>query len=347
MLGGSIGGGHDGVEEHQGGAKLQRFRISERVNMSGQVQLLPSGYNTDVSLIVRDNGDKEVVKVIGVKKSLSDEAAAREFIFDVITYRNCLAVRGSEHIPEISDAYLLQNKVENRWQVVYHMPYVGKDVAEVIVGAEDFEDIKDVLEKMLELLNIFLADRHLEPYEINVGVDPKPANFSIFRGKIFFFDFVPPRYRKGNKAIVEYPMPTTPQGYELGYFKHFDIRGVLLILQSQLSRLRSEWRDSFKALIIEKAPDCAKDFLRNGLWNLFPDFSHRRAKRVIASFTDRDIYTMREMVADLALRRGYSSDDVDRFFRLSHFEDGIEQDRLTQLKGVLLTMHKGKPLNWT
>lgn len=325
---------------------MKRFRITEAVNVSGRVQVLPSGYNTDVTLVVKDNGDKEVIKVIGVKKSLPDEQTAREFTFDVVTYRDLLARVGNDQVPEITDAYLLWNKGENRWQVVYHMPYVGKDVGGIIKEAKDYAEIEEMLEKMLEFIGLFFNDLFSSPFEINVGIDPKPANFAILRNKVYFFDFVPPRYRKNNVAMVESPPPVTEQGFELGYFKHFDIRGILMILQSQLSRLRPEWRSTFKQLIIERAPDCAKGFLKDGIWNKFANVSRRKAKRIVADFTDRDIYIMREIVADLAEVRGYSSEEVDKFFRLSHFEDGIKTDRLLMLKSLLLTMHRAKTLSW-
>lgn len=316
-----------------------RMRIVNEVNLTGKVKILPAGYNSEVTIISKDDGKWEVIKIIGVKKAILTEDEAQEFARDITTYHKLLTEVAGNRIPPLTDIYLLNKS--GKWHVIYHMPYRGKDM-EVILRKGNNTIVERIVRLVLETLGLFLASIYRDPYEITVGVDPKPANFSFKGGRINFVDLVPPRYRKNGTPIVEYPVPKTEDGFKWGYFKHYDARGVLLVFQGQLCRIRPELRPLFKKLIIEYAPEGIKDFFKKGIWETFPTLSLSEAEKVVASLTYLDMCTMREIVTELAYRYKYDAAVVDNFFKASHYEDEIPNEIMSKLKSLILAMHQKK-----
>ena len=68
--------------------------------------------------------------------------------------------------------------------------------------------------------------------------------------KIGFVDVFPPRYRLKSGPLVEWPEPHSSLGRTLGYFKHYDVRGIILCFLSQLGRANPTLRASFESMVL-------------------------------------------------------------------------------------------------
>jgi hypothetical protein len=172
-----------------------------------------------------------------------------------------------------------------------------------------------------------------------VGIDPKPENFVFSDGHVEYVDFMPPRFRQGQRALVEYPEPTTNQGYELGLWKHFTPEGILTILLTQLTRIRPE----YFPLFLEEIENWLGS---NGSW--VAEVRHSLRTWILPSH-DRDVaasaieraanpYQLRLVACQMAFPGGCLNDGgLEQLFRMSHYEDGDFTTVLAAAKGVALT----------
>ena len=208
-------------------------------------------------------------------------------------------------------------------------------------------------------------------WDIEVGIDPKPSNFAFDEnGKIWFVDPFPSRYRKNGKPIIEWKPLKSNLSNQLGYFKHFDIRGIILVLIAQLTRIKPEHKEFFENIVIKEFQGVVpnenyKKFLaelshspwrqlRNALKNNCGGLNcemcpaaQKKAQNIILDSLQKEIfgidynvYTLREMALELALAKQITIEEMENFFKESHFEEEMPQDKLQKLQEELCSFVK-------
>jgi len=197
--------------------------------------------------------------------------------------------------------------------------------------------VMHAVSQILDQLKLILSHRATNG-DLLVGVDPKPANFTRDQGKVWYVDLMPPRFRRDDgQVVLEYPQPRTDIGRSYGYFRHFTVPGVLFLLQTQIARLNPGLlRDVMREIDIfckAFAPE-ALACLRN-LNERVREIVEGKQVCQIHGFGPADGYNMRAIGCAVAAKIGITPDWLSDLFRLSHFEDGIPDERLDQVKSLL------------
>lgn len=327
------------------------LEVLAQLGFNGILFKLPSGYHAEVFRI-ETGASAEVLKVIS-KPELADSQLAHQLVADMALYAAELQRIGVRS-PMIKTE-LLQSAQQRH--LVITSPYCGVDVSKAIATAPLSHSLQIVSDILGLLRQFFLHPLMPKSLELQVGVDPKPANFTRdSENQLNFVDTMPPRARRDGQPIVEFPKPQSAEGCRVAYFRHFDMRGILIVLQTQLCRLRPHDRSKFCTLIRQ----FATEFHGNGLVTFLDQFVGTRfiqADRdsrieIIDSLGTDDMYEMRDICAQLVEENPevYDQEILERIFHLSHFfHDNPTPGNTTLAKKILISMTSQKshrPFEW-
>ncbi|MBI5466513.1 MAG: hypothetical protein HY974_04465 [Candidatus Kerfeldbacteria bacterium] len=300
-------------------------------HLFGDIQLEPleGGYNSEVTLISHPH--HLVVKLFGGKKGIDlTPDGAVTLAMQIARYRTLLHQAGII-VPDFLDWAISRDELDGKMYLAVVEPYCGVNTAQVLRGATTTEEgmrvLRGILDAIAPLLTAISSIEHPQ-----VGIDPKPENFTNGGSPYTFIDFMPPRFREGDTYLVEYPQPTTELGYTLGKWKHFTVQGICTILLTQLARIHPKYFELFRAEISTwlevngHGSECSY-FVGLG----------RVDREYIAQLENP--YEMRLVMCALASRNGASPPLVDQFFRLTHFEDKLTDHVVSEALRILLTYH--------
>ena len=238
--------------------KKEFKKISKKIDSNnGPLKFIPLykawtqkvGVNSDILLHhYYENQENKIVARFGVEKGGFNFEEGVEMMYDIIQYQKELR-KYNIPLPKIEDIFLEYHPLGKRAFIVKISPWSGNDIEKVIERChlkEDRRFIKMIVQKMCDIIKPLCLDR-INKWETRVGIDPRCSNFTINgEGEIGFVDLFPPRYRKNNEPIIEWPEPKSLLGKRLGYFKHFDIRGIILCATAQLSKIKPEMKTILK-----------------------------------------------------------------------------------------------------
>ena len=299
-------------------------KILRKIGMDGCVCNLPSGFHASVVLVEKE-GWQKVVKIIS-KDCLRTKKSARLLAEDIVAYYQALKNIGV--ITPENDIRIIKNG--QRYDLVIISPFCGHNVSSRIRSGTEKECLDTISSILAIVKRFFLHPVSSDSSELVCGLDPKPDNFTLDRaGQMHYVDLMPPRYRKDGRAIVEFPPPSSPAGYDLAYFRHFDSRGILLVLRTQLCRIRHDLRPQ----ILELLTDFSRGFNNPCLKDYFDDFPGERfisagpseRKEIIERLGDEDIYLIRDIATQVACENPLHFDRgwIEDIFHLTHFYDDV------------------------
>ncbi|OWK27320.1 MAG: hypothetical protein US76_03715 [Parcubacteria group bacterium GW2011_GWA2_38_13b] len=317
------------------------------------------GFNSEVLHSHQENGDKKIIKRIGDKRGGFTIARAEEIAGDIIEYQKKLSDLGVV-MPAIEKISIEYNYLEKQSaMVLMETKWVGFDAEMYIEKTNDRGYISKLVEDIYGVLRL-VFDNRVSGLETLVGIDPKPSNFTIDgNGKVWYVDPFPPRYRKNGKPIIEWFDLKTQLGNELGYFKYFDVRGIVLGFMEQLGRIKPSLKILFEEYVLREFADAGLSYLKkdffaefqNTPWRKFHDVlgkdcvdksDIKKAKEIIQNSledkifgVDYNVYTLRELALELAFFKKMTIDEMESFFKRSHFEEEINKKRIDNLKNML------------
>jgi len=306
----------------------------KKLRLTGSIELLPSGYHSDV-ILHEDTGERTIYKIIR-KKELVEKASAQQLSSRIIKY-HALLQEINFPVTDSIENYLMES--DRGWDVIIKSPYAGNDVpCHYRNGAELPNLAKKIVYALEEIFHHRTKDNS---NELIVGIDSKPGNFCLLHsnGSIQYVDLVPPRYREADQILVEFDTPLSQDGFDVAYFRHYDIRGTLLVLQNQLSRLSPELRKIFKQIILATAKKFGvESFFKDSKWEHFLTSPARKKREIIESLTPKNMYDIREITCEIA-QLGYpiTDEEIQVIFRKTHFFNDLPtQKDLNEVKKTLL-----------
>ncbi|MDD5110329.1 MAG: hypothetical protein PHI63_03890 [Patescibacteria group bacterium] len=285
-------------------------------------------------------GDSFVVKEI--RKDFADEEQVRLLGADMVAYAEQLNAAGVP-APVPLETCPIRYEDDDALYLVTIDPDVGDDVETHIREGEEGNCLR-IVRDMLEIVGeLFRQTTPTGTSELVIGIDPKPANFVRDHSRAMsYVDLMPPRFRKLGRPIVEYPEPKSRRGFDLAYFRHYDQRGLLEVLRTQLCRLRPSCRREFVGAIQEFAGAFGPrltDHLREFPGTLFSTAATRRREEIVVGLPDDAMYPVRDIACQLAFEHPdrCSDETLQTIFDLSHFHaDTPDPDRMNKAKRMLL-----------
>jgi len=318
------------------------------------------GINSNIIYYHFPDKTKEVVARYGVLKNGFSLEQAKDLHADMAIYQAEL----EDHkvpMPTVKKNLLEYDYTNNRAVIVKTSSWTGHELANIIRELEQPEQVLELVEKMFDIIFLVCQNR-LEGWNTKTGIDPRVTNFTLDENnQMWFVDIFPPRYRKNNQALVEWPKPQTELGNRLGYFKHFDVRGIILCSLAQLARIKPHMKTLIEERVLQKSRSIMteseyKEFtgeLLSAPWvNLRGILQKKETegsldigqiKEIISSALEKkmfgvpyNIYTLREIATEMAAMNIISESELERFFRLSHFEDELPADKVDLLRQMLI-----------
>ncbi|MBU6389743.1 hypothetical protein KGQ71_04500, partial [Patescibacteria group bacterium] len=192
---------------------------------------------------------------------------------------------------------------------------------------------------------------------LEVGIDLKPANIlqkdptSVPQ----YADLVPARMRKQNgDPEVELPAPLTRQGFDLAYWRAFNLNGLVTMTLSQLCRIRPELSHQF----INTGYDFARQLGNAELLRYLDQFegirfltaNPRDRLTIIEQLPNHAMYAMRMIGCVVVAEQtsGTFPSDLlpvllEEVHHLTHFGDDPASDADTaQAKHILTSLSQGR-----
>lgn len=317
------------------------------------------GTNSEIREHHYTDGKKLVVTRIGARKGGFSFEEAHEVAHDTLRYHKELEECGIP-LPTIEQLLVEHEPAINRSVVVKSSPWAGHEVKRMIENADhqtQYDEIMNIVDQMTQIVSRVTKKRK-DGWTVSVGIDPQASNFIIDdAGVMRYVDLFPTRIHKNGVPYVEWPAPTTQLGQELGFFKHFDIRGIILTKTAQLARLKPQLKTKMENRVLENFKHVLSENefseLLNGLEET-PWMQLRKqletsdwsgAKNTIESSVDTkifgfkyNVYTLRECALELAQAGLLDEPALKLFFKKSHFEDELPREVLSQLKSMLLKL---------
>jgi hypothetical protein len=223
--------------------------------------------------------------------------------------------------PDISRIEILSSSAGS--DLVIIAPFEGHDAERYLLG--EFIPTEKVLDGILYSLDPLLASHR--DCVLEIGIDPKPANFVSHDGNIYsYVDWMPPRFRKNGMPLVEYEPPKSEAGFRFAYWRSYNVVGVLSVLQSQLSRLLPMSRALIKARVLDYAASFTQsvvDALNQRPSETVFQTDVGTASNIIQGFSPEQLYELREIACELVFRQRAGADLVQEVFRLTHFFDDL------------------------
>lgn len=339
--------------------------MSPRLNASMPQR---GGFNSEIIYEVTYVEERrQIVKRIGAKKGGFTFHEALELAYDIERYQMELETLGLP-VPPIERMDLLTSVREGHTVIVLLSPWAGYDVEHIIEkchSVRDLQIIEGLVIEMCEILKL-LFFKKISDWETAVGIDSKCSNFTLELSslhtsirKMWYVDPFPPRYRKpdgqGNFfPVVESPEPKTENARQTLYFKHFDMRGIVLTMTAQLARIKPELKYFFEHVVFNAFGVGGASFqwddffqkLGEAPWRKVRDYlAHKNVlplREIIMSALDQkifgidyNIYTLREIGLECAAAQRISLTELEEFFHESHFEDELPKEKKLYLQKKL------------
>jgi len=321
---------------------------------------IPGGVNSEIRYLEQPDGAVLVQARYGAKKNgFSYEEA-------VITARylgeyQALLEMQKIPMPPILGLAVEHDLFSDRAIIIKTSRWTGYDLAARLRRKELRENsalVTELVRKMCEPVKELCKHRH-DDWEIVVGIDARCSNFTLDQdGKVWFIDLFPARFRTEKGPMVEWPEPLSEAGRVLGLFKHFDVRGIVLSIISQLSRIRPEYRVLFETEVLSAfLPSLSveeREHLVTGIesapWRAVRHWlQDRRSPLSRESFRELfdaplfglqyGVYTLREIATEFAAEHIISTDELESFFKASHFEDELLKKDMEHLYSELLRFY--------
>lgn len=324
---------------------------------------LPGGINSKIVYERYPTGKILVVARYGEKKGSFTFHEASDVYRDLLQYQAELKAR-KVPLPPIERILIEYDHAAERASVLKVAPWTGFDVQGLIREANPTRDQRNILRYAREMARILVPvckDR-LAGWETKVGIDPRCSNFTVDqRGKMWFVDLFPARYRKHGQPIIEWPEPKNELGRRLGYFKHYDVRGIALCTIAQLSRALPALRIDFETVVVRElsramSPSERETFerdLKKTPWHRLrkllrvkkptPDTLAAIRGLIERAATEQvfgveyNVYTLRELALELAASGRMGAEQLEAFFKASHFEDDLPEATIRDLQNRLLS----------
>jgi len=320
------------------------------------------GFNSEVLYIRNyDSGARKIEKRVGAKRGGFAPEQAMEIAKDIAAYQEELAALGVP-IPALDDeADIKFNLRSQQAFILLTSDYTGHDLERIINlgGSEpDLAIIRPLTVSMCAILKKVCAVR-ISSWETKTGIDPKCSNFTLDEtGRVWYVDPFPPRYRKQGVPVIEWQESATELGRQLGYFKYYDVRGIILGLTAQLARVQPGLKPFFEQVVLEEFQEVVpyeqyQVFLRDlnsAPWVRLRGVIGKHATATDLVFgkeiirrslarplfgIDYHVYTLREIALELSYANRMSAGDLEDFFKASHFEDELPEAKLQELQEML------------
>ena len=348
----------------------RKIYTAVRLHDNGLLQFRPAyqawtqteGANS--SILIHHHEAENLLKVVsrfGHKKGGFTFDEAVMVLDDVFAYRQELEELGVP-MPVIEDMYVEYHSRDKRAEIARISEWTGNDVSKIlrhIVMPKHREYLEAIALDMCNILSLVCHDR-LKGYETRLGIDPKCNNFTLDRkGDMRFVDIFPPRLRKNRIPLVEWPQPQSDLGRDLGYFKHYDVRGIMLGLLAQASRIRPDLRAVLESLILEnfrsifsekEFKEVVKEYVTLPWLNfreLIKDENVRllnldaieeiirRAPETLVYGVNYHAYALRELAVECGYAGLMSQKELNEFFNKSHFENALSKKLIAELQEIL------------
>lgn len=289
---------------------------------------LKGGFHSQVTLL--PTTESVIVKAIGIRDdmhmSLED---AEELASRIQTYRQKLQEQGLR-----ISAYTnieVQHYGKKRYVLLTKDPYCGVNMTELLMCKSD-ENCNEMVRNLLDSLMPLFAGSS-GGASLPVGFDPKPDNFTIdFDGNYTFVDLMPPRFCDDGKYLLEITEPKTEEGRKLALWRYYNPAGILTVLFTQLNRIRPK---QFKSLM---------NVFKKWLWDnkfeyLYTHF--RDLESLLPEHLDTtNPILLRYRMCQLSELNGTTPEQVESFFRMTHFEEFPTQEVLSNARVNLWELYK-------
>lgn len=306
------------------------------------------GFHSEVRCItVPSSGERKAVKHIGLHAKGFPIAQAIALAEEIRIYQNKLqAIRIP--MPALEEIRIGYNLGGDTACIIVSTPWAGDDIP--VCLSRSYPHRHKIRTGWLarEICRVLLlACRYRNEYGyMHVGIDAKAANFTLAwspTGKpmLWYVDQFPPRYWHGESPLIDAHPIQTPVAMELGLFKYFDWRGVLLTFISQFSRLKPQFRKHIEAIALQYFGASIGDdgytkfqmeyarlpWIR--LRAALRDGSTKQAETILYESVWEKVcgvrygpYTLREIVLEFCLHGLIASDTMETMYRDLHWEDG-------------------------
>ena len=314
------------------------------------------GMNSEIREHHYPDGKRLVVTRLGARKGGFSFEEAHEIVQNALQYQKELEECGVP-LPAIENIVVEYEPMINRSVVVKSSPWVGHEVKKMIEECDyksDCTRIDELVAQMIDITKKIAHKRH-DGYELSVGIDPQASNYIIDdEGIVRYVDLFPTRIRKDGSPIVEWPAPQTDLGHDLGHFKHFDLRGIMLTKTAQLARLKPELKerfektvfDSFKEVLTGEEHTAFLSELEKTPWmrvrtHLKNKDQESLMKEIDTALDarpfgiDYNVYTLREIALELAYAGLIDKETLATFFSHTHFEDELPREHLEEALKIL------------
>lgn len=282
------------------------------------------------------NGLCRMIKVFGETVEIASDQAVG-FISDIYEYRRQLESLGVRVPPlESIQVFSYRNNVSGRLNITEISPFYGESFEDMFLNAPDAKESLSLQRRMLKCLG-GLFEKSPGDF-LSVGIDLIPRNFTG-DGQDWYVDLVPPKLRKGEKFQLEIPEVTEPNCYRVGVDRHYKKSGVVRVLLVQLAKLRPEMYPVFargieEFLALKGENKTLKSFRSRPIAKKPEKIIN---KKNISEMSFMDIYDLREIACWSAGQGKISPDELENFFRLSHFQsEPLPEKALKELRQILI-----------
>ncbi|MFH1508564.1 MAG: hypothetical protein ABIE68_00080 [bacterium] len=305
---------------------IEYLRPGDELELRGEThrveKQIPAG-NYGAVYRTNCNGNKpKIVKVYGLSVPIGDESVG-EFISNIHTYNSRLRTAGVR-VPETLETIDRPGKRLGYRNVFVITDFVGESLENLIIAAKTkrkaLRYVRMILNANGNLLNI------CEEGNLLVAVDHLPRNYTTLDGKTaIYVDIVPPKFKDGNKFLLEFPEVENPRARRVGIYRHYDAVGLMHALLVHLVRMRPEFYHSFEKEIInwleKKGHTNTAESFRNRFvpTRISLNGNNDGVVKHIESLRFRHIYDMRELAGAFLHVGLMTPDEVNDFHKVSHF----------------------------
>lgn len=305
---------------------------------SFKVARIFGGHNRIVLQAVCETGLCRVIKVFGETVEIAANQVDK-FIGDIYEYRQKLEELGV-NVPRLNEIQVIayQNSTSRRLNVTEISPFYGESFEDMLLNAQNADECLSLQKRILDCLGGLFEK---SPGEfLSVGIDLIPRNFTG-DGQDWYVDLVPPKLRRGKNFQLEIPEVTEKSCYKIGVDRHYKKPEVIRVLLVQLAKLRPEMYPVFAQGIEEFLAQKGEiETLKSFRSRLIAERPEKIVnKKTLSRMGFMDIYDLREIACWGASQRKLSPNELENFFRLSHFQsEPLLETALQELRKILITV---------
>jgi hypothetical protein len=299
------------------------------------LQEISTGWNSNVYRLPNNI----ILKLMGLQKPIETFDMANMLLQNIIKYREILSNLG---IPLSQFVKYEISPFNEKFCIKMYETDSGDNLLDILyslinkTSARAQKKVTNILQQVTNSL-VNVSQHTSQNGLLLVSIDPILKNYTLKKDKVYYIDFMPPRFFDADDDFywVEYPQidkHQRPEDYEMWVERYFTVEGLWATFFSQLGRAFPNQYHKFRTIVLQE--------VKNKNYVLYQRLHHLfNSIRFEGVVPNNPLFLRLMFIENLYCKQQIANqaEMIEEFFQWSHHERGLTSQEVQFFKTFFRT----------